>query len=270
MVGEHALHNGAVILQKNAVLPITLREVQSGFYVYESVRIIQAHPVHLEDHLVRLQLSAKMIGLVHSFSNEQIHDWVYALIAADEIDRATMRIQIYGGANPQLFITTNTILSYPDSYYTDGVKVITYRGERMRPGAKTGNLLLNYMALEAAKKQDAFEALLVADNQQILEGTRSNFFGIKEGTLFTAPDEKVLLGVTRDRVIKAAKVIGLKVVYEAPSLEAVHTGEFDELFISATSMAAMPISRVDGIAIGSFFDKTLAISKLVRDWELED
>lgn len=270
MVGEHAVCNGKIIMQSEAVVPVTLREVQSGFYVYESLRVIQAHPVHLEDHLLRLEASAKLINLTYPFNREEIASWVHALIEVDLVENASLRIQIYGGMQPQLFITTSEILTYPESFYTEGVKTFTYEGERLLPGAKTGNLLLNYIALEEARRQGCFEALLVDSEHKILEGTRSNFFAIKDGKLFTAQDEKVLLGITRDRVIKAAKQFGLQILYEAPSVEQVLAGSYDELFISATSMAAMPVSRVNGTIVGTTFALTREICSLVRQWELED
>ncbi len=270
MVGEHAVYNGKIILQSEAVIPVTLREVQSGFYVYESLRVIQAHPVHLDDHLLRLENSANLIHLEYPFSREEIATWVHALIEVDLVERSSLRIQIYGGGQPQLFITTSKILTYPDSFYTDGVKALTYEGERLFPGAKTGNLLLNYLAMEEARRQGCFEALLVDGGQNILEGTRSNFFAIKDGRIYTAHDEKVLLGITRDRVLKAANQLGLQVIYNTPSVNQVSTGFYDELFISATSMAAMPVSQVNGKVVGKTFPFTREISSLVRQWELED
>ncbi len=270
MVGEHAIHNGMVISVDQAVLPITNREVQSGFYVYESLRIIGSHAVHLFDHLHRLDASCSYIRLVHSFSSEQISEWVEKLIVEDGLDSATMRIQIYGGATPHLFITATPILSYPDSYYAEGISVYTYTGERFLPSAKTGNLLLNYLALEEARRQGGFEALLVDPQGRVLEGTRSNFFAIRGNRIFTAADDEVLLGITRDRVLKAAQQTGLSVEFTAPLAKNLIPGFYDELFISATSMAAMPVAAVDGKRCGSQFAKTLVISRLVRQWEMED
>ncbi len=270
MVGEHAIHNMRVIALKDAVVPITLRAVQFGFSTYESLRIIEGKVVHLQDHLNRLEHSCKGIGLVHPFTHEQIADSVHRLMEVDAIGQASLRIQIYGGEEPQLFVTAATILSYPESQYTQGVGAISYYGERLFPSCKTGNLLLNYLAVEEAKRQKCFEALLVDRTGRVLEGTRSNFFALKENSLYTAADDEVLLGITRDRVIKAAVQLGLSVVYEAPYLEDLAVGTYGQAFISATSMAAMPLASLDGKPFSAPFTKILAIRDLVRSWELQD
>nr|WP_321294807.1 aminotransferase class IV [uncultured Sphaerochaeta sp.] len=270
MVGEHAIHNMRVIARKDAVVPITLRAVQFGFSTYESLRIIEGKVVHLQDHLNRLEHSCKGIGLVHPFTHEQITDSVHRLMEVDAIGQASLRIQIYGGEEPQLFVTASTILSYPETQYTQGVGAISYYGERLFPSCKTGNLLLNYLAVEEAKRQKCFEALLVDRTGRVLEGTRSNFFALKENSLYTAADDEVLLGITRDRVIKAAVQLGLSVVYEAPYLEDLAMGTYGQAFLSATSMAAMPLASLDGKPFSAPFTKILAIRDLVRSWELQD
>ena len=270
MVGEHAIYNGRVILTSEAVMPITCKEVQSGFYVYESLRIIDSYPVHLQDHLERLALSAKGIGLSYIVGDEDFTSWIMKLIEVDTIEQATLRIQMYGGPVTHVFITASKILTYPDSYYSDGVSAISYRGERLFPSSKTGNLLLNYVALEQAKRQGCFEALLFDEKNRVLEGTRSNFYAIKKNTLYTASDDLVLLGITRQRVLRSADILGLSVHYEAPDIQALHENYYDEIFISATSMAAMPLCSIDGISYGSDFKRTLAIKAQVRAWDRED
>lgn len=267
---QHAIKNGELILASEAVVPITSRAVQYGFSTYESLRVIGGRPIHLADHLGRLDNSCKGIGLIHPFSEEEITGWVNDLIQADRIGDATLRIQLYGGEKPVLFVLASPILTYPDSYYFDGVGAISYEGERLIPSCKTGNLLLNYMALEEAKAKGCFEALLVDRNGYLLEGTRSNFFAFSGQVLHTAPDDLVLLGITRDAVIRAADQLGIEVVYQPIALDDVLDGRFDELFISATSMAAMPLSRLDTRVFDTQFDRTRAIKELVRRWENGD
>ena len=263
---KHAIKNGIVIKECDALVPITSREVQCNFSVYESLRVLKGHAVHLNDHIDRLVASASQIGL--KFDVPDFSSWINALVSADKAEDATMRILVLGGEKSEIFITWQPLLTYPDNYYNEGVATISYEGERYLPTCKTSNLLLSYLALNEAHRQNAFEALLVDRRGKVLEGTRSNFYALFEGRLCTAPDEEVLSGVTRKCVMKAAKELGLEVVLEAPSIGELEYA--DALFISATSMAAMPITTLNGQSIKCNIDLVLKIRDYVRSHELED
>ncbi len=269
-VGVHAVCNGNVVLASEAVVPVTRKEIQYGFSVYEALRIVKGHAVHLEDHIRRLNNSCKGIGLVHSISDDDFIFWVRKLIEADDIMEATVRILLVGGRPSLCFITAAPLLTYPDSYYSEGIEVITYAGERFLPSCKTSNLLLNYLALHAANDRGAFEALLVDRHDRVLEGTRSNFFAFHDGKLHTAPDDLVLEGITRDRILKAAALQGIEVVFDPPLACDLFTDMYDEMFISSTSMGAMPVRKVDARIMAGPYDRTNAICRQVRQWELDD
>ena len=262
---RHAVRNGRIIKEEEAVLPITLSEVQSNFSVYEALRVLGGHVVHLEDHVRRLENSARTINL--PLPNVAWEDEINKLIKFDLIADATMRILVVGTKEPIWFITWTSLLSYPDSYYAEGVAVTTYEGERFLPQCKTGNLLLNFLARKDASLHGAFEALLVDRNGDILEGSRSNFYTIKGKTIRTAPDEVVLDGVTRISVLRAAKELGYSVEFVPPRVEDIFSS--DASFISSTSMGAMPISLVDGKPCPKDTEKVGEICALVRAWEKE-
>ena len=261
-----AIKNGEIIREDEAVLPVTYREVQFSFSVYEALRITDGHIVHMDEHLKRLGESCAEINLVHPFSDELIMSSVEALIKHDDIENATARILLVGGPSPLFFVTYSDLLTYPESYYEDGVKVTLYYGERFLPHAKTSNLLMQYIALEEAKAKGAFEALLVNRKGQVLEGTRSNFYGMAGNRIYTAPDNLVLSGITRISVIKAAEELGFEIVYTPPTDVNLHM--FDTLFISSTSMGAMPVSAVNGNPVKkTMWDDVKRICSLERKWE---
>lgn len=263
---RNAIKNGEIIKEEDALVPITARAVQYSFSIYEALRIINGHIVHLDDHLARLRSSAEAIDLELTYSDSDIEAWIDKLIANDNIKDATARILVFGGDYPCLFITYQDLLSYPDSYYKDGVSCTLYFGERFLPYAKTSNLLMSYIALEEAKQKGSFEALLVNRNGVITEGTRSNFYAISGNKLYTADDSLVLSGVTRIAVLKAARQLGLDVILEAPKYDDIYY--FDGVFLSSTSMAAMPISEINGKRVGmKSYDTIIKIRDLVRAWE---
>ncbi len=261
-----AIRNGKVVGEDQAVLPVACREVQYSFSVYEALRIVGGHIVHLEDHLRRLHASCRDISLGHPFSDAMIESSLKDLIEADGISDASARILIVGGPSPLFFITYTELLSYPESFYSEGVAVSLYRGERFLPQAKTSNLLMQYIALEEAKRKGCFEALLVNRRGMVLEGTRSNFYGISGKRLYTAPDELVLSGITRISVLRAAVELGYEVSFVPPTLANLHM--FDALFISSTSMGAMPVAAVDGRAMKhDAWPAVSQICSLERKWE---
>ncbi len=263
---KHAIKNGQIILEQDAVVPITAREVQQNFSVYEALRIVNNKVVHLDEHYKRLITSAGVLGLKMTLTYDELSSSLDLLLKEDNLVDATVRILVYGGKLNTVFITWEPLLTYPDSYYTEGIKVITYEGERFLPTCKTSNLLLNYLAREKASEEGAFEALLVDRFSRVLEGTRSNFYAIKDNVLFTAPDELVLSGVTRISVLKAAEELGLTIVFEAVDVASIY--EYDEVFISSTSMAALPISTIDGLPVKKEHPITLKIKDRVRELEV--
>ena len=242
-----AIRNGKLVDESMAVLPVAYREVQYSFSVYESVRVENGRPVHLSDHLERLKASCRMINLEHPFTDDVITSSLEALIEHDNIVYAPCRILIVGGPEPLFFITY---------------------GERFLPEAKTSNLLMQYLAAEEAKRKGAFEALLVNRKGEVLEGVRSNVYGLYGNRIYTAADGSVLSGITRISVIKAAEHLGYEIVYTPPTDTNIHM--FDSLFISSTPFGIIPISSVNGHEINHIgWDKIRKIHELEREWEKE-
>ena len=54
-------------------------------------------------------------------------------------------------------------------------------------------MLQSYLAYRKAKEADCYDALLINMEGCITEGTRTNFFCIKEKTITTPPESEILL-----------------------------------------------------------------------------
>ncbi len=260
---RHALRGYKLIDERDARLPLTVREVFFNFSVYESIKVLDGIPIFLADHLERLFESADRLGMIHGFKEELLIGAIDRLIAIDSLRDVSLRIQLVGGAHPYLFVFSQELPRYPDSYYADGIAVISYEGERVEPEVKSNCLLLNYLALRKAQQQGAFEAVLINREGIAMEGTRSNVFGIRDDTIYT-PGKGVLAGVTRKYIIQAAEELGMSVSFSTTALHDIQNGFFHEYFISSTSMGAMPVASIDGIPIGSQFTKTRALHDAVR------
>jgi len=266
-LGKHAIYNNGVVLSNEATVNITNKSYFYSYSVYESIKVLKGKGVFLKEHLERLFYSASGIDIRHPFTFKQIERSFYTLLKVDSIKEATVTITLIGGIESSYFITAANRLKYPLSFYQSGINVITYHAERFLPRYKTNNLLLNYMALKEASSKGSFEALLVNKENLVLEGSRSNFFALKDKEVFTSPEDKVLAGVTRDKVIKSIEKLGYNLNLEAPSLKRVKDNYYDALFISSTSMGAMPIGKVDDEKCNTDIQFVKDIGALVKQLE---
>lgn len=242
----YVIKNGTVLPVEDATVSIFSKSLFFGFAVYESVKVVQGEVFEASDHADRLMTSAKIIGLEHPFTSEQITRWMSELVNANQLKDALIRILLIGPDGPddeaQLFLFPIGLTFQPNKFYSQGGKTITFQGERYLPQAKTNNLLLNYLGYREARRAGALDALLIDREGTIREGTRSNFFIVKGTELITPPLDLVLDGVTRRLVIKAAQ--GLFTLVERPILLS-ELSAADAWFITSTGMNILPLAQID-------------------------
>jgi len=236
-------HNGSLIAQDQAVLPITHIEFGYGFGVYETIRLRNGFLYFLDMHLDRLMRSAKAIGLEHSFTTKHISNWILELIQENNIPSINLKLYLIGGKKPDLFILPLAPKFVEKKLYKTGTHVITAEYERYIPQAKTLNMLPSYMLYKQASQAGAYDALLYSPKGTILEGTRTNVFFTKGNTLYTPKEEHVLPGVTRATVIACAQQHGYNIVEQ--DIDKNTLNQFDGCFITSTSTKILPIHTID-------------------------
>jgi D-alanine transaminase len=109
-------------------------------------------------------------------------------------------------------------------------------------------LLANVLLRQEAADRGGDEALLVRDGL-LLEGSSSTVFLCIGGTLVTPPnDHRILPGTTRDAVLELAEgwLETQQVELEAREIESC-----EELWIASAGRGVLPVTRVDGVAVGS-------------------
>ena len=263
-----AIFNGKIINESEAKISIADKGYFFDFAVYSSIKVIKGKIFFPEYHVNRLFESAKLIGLKHNFKNNEVVEWMEKLVQINKLQDVLLRIILIGDPDDKgdgkLFIfPVSKLTFYPDKLYKYGAKLITFHGERRIPNAKTKDLLINFIAYREAKKQEAIDALLIDNQGNIREGTRSNFFAIKEKTIFTPHANKVLEGITKKIILKVAKNNFKIKEVDIPFKE---IKNYDEVFISSTSMNVMPIRQIDNIIFETNFEKTRLIEKLFKEY----
>lgn len=177
---------------------------------------------------------------------------VHRLNNAFDSDDCGIKFIITGGPSknqfsyegkPRVLLTINRCPVYPAKIYQSGAIAESVVYERYLPTAKTCDYMLG--VLEMGRRQ-VDEVLYITPSGSILEGSRSNFFAVKAGTLFTS-ETGVLGGVTRKFVLELAHELDIPVKFEAPCVE----NDFDEAFITSTIKEIMPIVKIDNKPVGN-------------------
>ena len=255
MIGPYFSLNGKLLPVEQAVVSIDNLSFVYGYGVYENLKVRNNVLFFPEMHVERLIHSAQVIGLKTTHSKEKIEKAIRDLCAAIRQDSFNLKVLLIGTEkDADLYVIALNPRFVTDKEYRNGVKVITYNGERLFPGAKTLNMLMSFLAYKEAQEKKAYDALLFDNEGNIREGTRTNLFFTDGKTIFTPPKEKVLEGVTKITLIDALKKKGMTV--KEKELRATDVTKYS-LFLTSTSSNVLPIARID--------EKNVTIVQIVRD-----
>ena len=212
--------------------------------VYEVVRITDGEPVFLLEHYKRLEKSLASMGKVPLFTCEDLRRCISDLVEESGIRNHNIKIEADVSGYSRLYLTPT---HYPaPEMYEQGVRTQLFHGERRNPNIKMMDPALREATNAAIKEHGLYEVLLVDKNGFITEGSRSNVFFIRDGEVFTAPSAKVLLGVTRSKVLEIIKELGIVLHEESPA--AAEIAEYQAAFISGTSPKVLPIASIGDVS----------------------
>lgn len=223
---------------------------------YEVIRCYNGKLFQTDAHIQRLERSACELRI--NFPDiHQLAQVAEKLIYENNLiwGQATVYLQITRGAAarthrfpPKDIPATVYAYAAPFKPHQDeldnGTKIILVSDTRWsRCDIKSISLLPNILAHQEAIDHGATEAIFVRDGV-ITEGTHTNFCGIFDGQLITAPKSNyILAGITREIVIDLCR--GLKIpVIEFPILEA-DLKKAEELLLVGTTVEITPVIAVN-------------------------
>ena len=136
---------------------------------------------------------------------------------------------------------------------------------------KTLCLLPNVLASEKANKAGAEECVQYRAEangikNRVTEGAHTNVHCIKDGVLYTAPlDNLILPGIARKNIIRICANLGIPVREEPFSLDFLRSA--DEILFSSSSNFCIVATELDGEKVGG---KAPELLKRLQDALLED
>ncbi len=218
--------------------------------IYEVIRFEKGVAIFMEDHLERLIKSARTNGLAINFTEKDIYNKYNSQNFNDD-KIINIRIEVDENGYSLNFAEP---VKTDSKMYNDGVNVKTVMQERKNPNIKSSEQSFYTRLSEQYKGQNIFEFILY-DNNILKEGTRSNFFGVKDGKIYTQDNKAVLMGVTRKKVFMLAQSLNIPICYDDIYLDRI--ADIDAFFITGTSIGVMPIGKIDDTNYASAGNETV-------------
>ena len=236
--------------------------VYEGDSIYEVLRIVNGMPVFFHDHIERLGTSARLQRKKMLAGSDLLRSDILALMKSGKRKDINIKIVFnYNKSDNWLVYFIEPI--YPtQEQYKKGVKGALFYAERKDPESKVINHRLRSEIYHKLILDGAYEALLVNKKNCITEGSRSNIFFIREQSLYTAPEQAVLSGITRKHIIEICRENGIEVKFAC--IKADKISEYDSVVMTGTSPVVLPFYCVDK----TYFNVTHSIIALLRNMYL--
>jgi branched-chain amino acid aminotransferase len=250
--------NGEFVDVDQTGLPLNDGAILFGESLFETLKARDGRIRFLDDHLDRLQLSARLLQF--PLDRERIRQALQNTAASLAEPVARLRLTVSRGSfagldfppadQSHFFITATPYREPQPSEREQGVACVFAPNHRVNPLShlpqmKRGNYADCLYAANHARNRGAREALFRTTGQQVLEGATSNLFILQSGTLLTPPaGELVLAGIMRRQVLQAAGDLGLPIAERAIVVDELHAA--DEVFLTNALIDTLPVATLEG------------------------
>ena len=277
--------NGEFVAWDDAKVHVLSHGLHYGTGVFEGIRCYETDRgpaiFRHREHLERLEKSAELYYLPLPYGADEIRDATHQLIRRNGLSTCYIRplaFRGYGemGLYPKSAPVDVIVAVWPWGAYLgeegkrEGVraKVSSWRrisSTGLIPHAKaSGQYLNSILAKTEAANSGYDEAILLADNGTVCEGSGENIFVVREGVLVTpGHTASILDGISRKSVIQIAEDLGYPVVERDIARSELYIAE--EAFLVGTAAELVPIREIDDHRLGQPGEITRVIQAKFED-----
>ena len=258
--------DGKFVDQSEAKVSVFDHGLLYGDGVFEGIRLYGGNLFRLDEHLERLEASAKAILLALPLNRAELAEAVAETCRQNGLKDAYIRLVATRGPGdlglspwscpkPTLFIIASKISLYPAEHYQNGLSIVTVPTRRIGPAAlpptvKSLNYLNNILAKIEAKQFGALEAIMLNEQGYVAECTADNVFIVQKGQILTpAVAQGALAGITRGAILDIAGE--LKLPLKETQMTRYDVWTADECFLTGTGAEVIPVVKLDGREIGA-------------------
>jgi 4-amino-4-deoxychorismate lyase len=265
------------------VLPLDDHMVHRGHAVFDTATLTHGMLYQLDPHLDRLILSATGARIALPFPREHLRQIILETAAASHQRDASVRYWLSAGpggyglgpaecVGSSFYVIIFKQEAYPESYYRDGIKLITSQVPIKPPlfaRIKSTNYLPNVLVLLEAKDRGADNGVFIDQRGMVAESSNMNVAFVTHDRVFRHPPfDAILSGITVQRVLDFAQRLVAAGVLSAVRIAEISVGEgrdAAEMMLIGSSIKIAPVVQWDGKNIGDGKPGPIA-KKLLEMW----
>jgi len=231
---------------------------------YDVAHVWRGSFFRLEDHLDRFERSLARLHLRSPYGRDRVREILVECARLSGLRDAyaevicTRGVPPAGSRDPRdcennffAFVVPFVWIASPEEQER-GLHATISGVQRIAPGsvdptAKNYHWLDLTMGLYEAYGRGGETAILVDREHNVVEGPGFNVFVVGDGVIST-PDSGVLEGITRRTVMELASDLGVPL--QRRSIPADEMRRAEEVFVTSTAGGIMPVTNVDGEAVG--------------------
>ncbi|MDQ4128894.1 MAG: aminotransferase class IV [Actinomycetota bacterium] len=251
---------------------------------YDVVHVWRGSFFRLEDHLDRFERGMAKLRMSPPYGRTEIRDALLECVRLSGLREAYAEVICTRGVPPPgsrdprdcensffAFVVPFVWIADPEKQERGLHATISHvrriTPESVDPTVKNYHWLDLQRGLFNAYDRGGETAILVDTEDNVVEGPGFNVFAVFEGEIST-PDRGIHEGVTRRTVLELASEHGIPL--EARSVPAEELRRSDEVFISSTAGGIIPITTLDGAAVGDGEPGTLTRRLRRAYWDLHE
>ena len=266
------------------VIPFDDHMVHRGHGIFDTAGLVNGRIYDLEAHLDRFLGSAERSRLKLFGSREEMRDIIIKTAAASQLRDGAIRYWLSSGpgslelspaagAQPGFFVMIFGGLSYPEGWYTDGLRVMTTTYPIKPPLyaiTKATNYLPNVLMQMEAKEAGFDNGVFIDEDGFVGESSNMNVAFVTRDGVFRHPKfERVLPGCTSLRLLELARgLIGTAITgVEVSDVAVADARAAREMLLLGSSVKVAPIVQWDRepIADGKPGPVARALLKLLEE-----
>lgn len=250
-------YNGKIGELEEMSIPMNDRVCWFGDGVYDAGPCRNYHIFALDEHIDRFFNSAALLDIKMPVTKQELKDLLNDLVKKVDTGDLFVYYQVTRGTGIRDHAFTegpgNLWVMLKPAKISDGlepIKLITVEDTRFfHCNIKTLNLIPSVMATQKAKDAGCQEAVFYRPGGRVTECAHSNVHIIKDGKLYTAPTDNLILpGIARAHLIRMCKKLEIAVSETPYTLDDLFAAE--EVLVTSSSNLCLHANEIDGKPVG--------------------